>query len=127
MHEAGCGEADVGLVGRLHDQAQVFLHQVDHEARRVVALDHFRAEVRKLPGIGGPGGNGGDGLLDIEPVLSRERQRLADAHVRDRDENLVDEFRELARAAGAAVDDCLAHEREEGFDLFERGRARRRP
>src|SRR3954449_353544 len=49
MNEAGCGERRVRLLGGLHEQAQVLLDQVDHEAGAEIVLHHLWPEVRQLP------------------------------------------------------------------------------
>ena len=83
--------------------------------------------VGQLPGAGGAAADGGEGLLEVEAVAGGEAEGLAGGEVGEADEDLVDEFGELAVAAGAAVGEGFAIGGEEGADAVEGRFVRRRP
>src|SRR5918994_993697 len=112
-------QAQLQLPGSLQGQIEIFLVQLDAEARIEGALDHALAVQLEDARAGEAAHERLAHLGRVRPRLGGEEQRFADGLDGQRHNDLVGDLRGLAITVAADESDVLAHELEQGLHLFE--------
>ena len=113
----GSGRCDIS--SGIQHEAEVLLHQVHHEAGRVIAVDGARREVREHPRSGRSGSDNFEHLRGVDAGLASEVDGFGCCEQVQPARHLVAELYDLASAARADVDDGLPHRLEHRKAAFE--------
>ncbi|SCM75489.1 hypothetical protein KL86PLE_20157 [uncultured Pleomorphomonas sp.] len=114
IDEGGQRQTSAAPPRLVENDAEILAHPVDRETEVELAGRHGLPAILHLPALGGPLGDGGDGLFDVEARRLGEVDGLGEALHHAGDADLVDHLGELPRARRPEVDDHLrigAHHR----------------
>ena len=121
VDDAGQGEGKLHLAAGVGDQAEVLVHELDHEAGVEVPFQEPRPEVLELPRPGCATGHGLEYGVEVDARPGPEYQPLADRGQSAAHDDLVHQLGHLAHAIAAGVDNGLAHRLKDGHAAVEYG------